>query len=51
MLISCFADQVTGNISDLMVNYYCILDDTTLVVILVFLFILLIALWKKILWK
>jgi len=51
MLFSCYADQVTGNISDVMVNYHCVLDDTTTVIGLVFLFIILIALWKKILWK
>jgi len=51
MLLTCYADQVPGNISDVMTNYYCVLDDTTIIVSLVFLFIVLIALWKKILWK
>lgn len=51
MIFACYADQVTGNISDLMINYYCELNDVVTLIVTIFLFVLLIAIWKKILWR
>jgi len=51
MIFACYADQVTGNISDIMINYYCEFNDVVTLVVTIFLFVLLIAIWKKILWK
>ncbi len=51
MIFSCYADQIQGNISDVMTNYHCEFNDVVILVATIFLFVLLIAIWKKILWR
>ena len=51
MFLTCYADQVEGNISGVMTNYYCEITDVVIGIGIVFLFLLLIIVWKKILWS
>ena len=51
MFLTCYANQVEGNISGVMTNYYCEITDVVIGIGIVFLFLLLIIVWKKILWS
>lgn len=52
-MFSCYAYQQEGNLNPLeyMTNYYCEFNDTYILLGTVFLFLILILIWKKTLWN